>query len=122
VGIRQTAFLDRKEKDMYVKIVGYLDDEQGVSSKQGNPEAPVVPRKQWIFEAEEVHYTKVKVPDIDSLGYGRSLVGLSSGDKDFEVLRITLRTDGTHEYLNARKCILYLMNNEGKTIDSMTCL
>ena len=107
---------------MYVKILNYLETDEGVSSRQGNPKEPVVPTKHWVFEAEEVHYTKVVVPDIDSLGYGRSLVGLSSGDKDFEVLKITLRTDGTHEYLNARKCILYLMNNEGKTIDRITCL
>ena len=133
MGIRQTAFLDRKEKDMYVKIVSYLEDDEGVSSRRGNPKEPVVPTEHWFSEAEEIEYKKIIVPDFDNLGRGRIITGICRIDRDgkpilpsptnFEVLQIILIRDGNKlERLLARKCTLFLMNNEGRTIDKIVCL
>lgn len=117
---------------MYAKIVSYLENEQGVSSKRGDQKAPVVPTEHWVFEAEEVYYKKVIVPDINSLANGRIITGISRPYKNaeflqvtlenFEVLEITLRKNGNFEGLIARTCTLFLMNNKGKTIDKITCL
>lgn len=102
---------------MYVKIViRHSEDEQEVSSR---------PTKHHLFEAKEVEYQKVTVDGIkhfqekmDELGTVRVVTEIPNTDAIFEYLQIEMDKLMT---LIARNCTLFLMNREGKTIDSIVC-
>ena len=123
---------DRKEKDMYVKIVRHLENEQGVSSSRGSLEAKVVPSEHHIFECWEARYRKVAVNNIsefnERMKYIESVRIVISvpeeGPFEFIQVQMFMKEDDLKyagETLIARDCMLYLMNNEGKTIDSIVC-
>ena len=117
---------------MYVKIVEHLEDEKGVSSSRGSLEEKVVPSEHHMFECLEATYRKVTVDSITEF-YERMVhietvrVIISVPEKgpfEFVQCKTVIREGGErilNETLIARNCILYLMNNDGKTIDSMVC-
>lgn len=136
---------------MYVKIVRRLEDEKGVSSSGGSLEEKVVPSEHHIFECLEACYRKVTVnkmsefngrmrevetvrivtpmPSVDEPAYGAAdvLSGKVEEDSPFEFIQcrtVLKEEDGrfVNETLIARDCTFYIMNNEGKTIDRITCL
>lgn len=134
---------------MYVKIVRHLEDEKGVSNSGGSSGAKVVPSEHHIFECLEACYRKVAVDNMSEFNERmrsietvrivtpmpdepeKTAVDVLSGkveeDNPFEFVqcRTILKEEGDKfidETLIAKDCTLYLMNNEGKTIDRMICL
>ncbi len=130
---------------MYVKIVRHLEDEQGVSDRRGTSEK-VVPSEHYIFECLEAQYRKVTVSKMSEFHKRmdnfetvrivtpipeKEVLDVVSGqvEKDcpFEFIQIkTTIKEGDNKFVNetliARTCTLFIMNNEGKTIDSLVCL
>ena len=125
---------------MYVKIVRYLE-ERGVVSN--NNENIVVPKSILIIECESVEYKKLKVLDINEFNvymkyneiYTHRIVGKWSWDihniinldltvdqeKSCEFILIYYSKGNKSEYLVAPNCSMYLMGDDGKTIDSLRC-
>jgi len=131
--IRQTA-KDRQEELMYVKIARYLEDRQEVSSNRGDLERKVVPSEHYISECVGAHYKKVAVSSMFDFHELMSkmepvtiITPIPEKDSPFEFVQVRLvQSLENHdklvdETLIARDCTLYLMNNEGKTIDSIVC-
>lgn len=122
---------------MYVKIVRHLEDEQGVSSSRGSLEGKVVPSEHHIFECLEARYKKVTVNNVSEfhermryIESVRIIISLpEEGSFEFIQVIITIKENGaakaivgaTQEALIGRDCTLFLMNDEGKTIDSLIC-
>ena len=117
---------------MYVKIVEHLEDEKGVSSRRGSLEDKVVPSEHHMFECLEARYRKVSVDNIaefrermQHIETVRIIISVpEEGPFEFVQIKKLVKEDDekfVDETLIARNCMLYLMNNEGKTIDSMVC-
>ena len=118
---------------MYVKIVEHLEDEKRVSSSRGSLEDKIVPSEHHMFECLEAIYRKVTVDDIAEfhermvhIETVRIIISVPENTGPFEFVQCkTVIREGGERILNetliARNCILYLMNNEGKTIDRMIC-
>ncbi len=120
---------------MYVKIVRHLEDEQGVSSNKGSLEEKVVPSEHHIFECLEARYRKVAVNNISEftermnrIETVRIVTPMPEKDDFFEFEFVQVKTvikenevKFVNETLIGRNCTLFIMNNEGKTIDSMVC-
>ena len=125
---------------MHVKIVRHLEDEQGVSSSRGSLEEKVVPSEHHLFECYEACYKKVSVKNTSEFHERMSRIEVvrtiteialaemggkePDGPFEFIQIKVIVKEDDekfVDETLIARNCILYLMNNEGKTIDSMVC-
>lgn len=117
---------------MYVKIVEHLEDERGVSSKRGSLEEKVVPSEHHMFECLEARYRKVSVNNISEFNERMKYIETvriivfapEEGPFEFIQLQMFMKEDdpkNAGETLIARNCALFLMNNEGKTIDSIVC-
>ena len=119
---------------MYIKIVRHLEDEQGVSSSKGSLEEKVVPSEHHIFECWEAEYRKVSVSSIsefhelmNKIETARIVTPIAEKDSPFEFIQVrTINVEGDDKYVDetliGRDCTLFIMNNEGKTIDRMICL
>jgi hypothetical protein len=120
---------------MYIKIVRHLENERGVSSSKGNLEEKVVPSDHRIFECLEVQYRKVTVKNMaefhEQMKVNESVRIITpvidkDMDDEFEFIQIkpvVKRNEVTviEDTLICRDCGLYIMNDEGKTIDRMIC-
>jgi len=128
--------IDRKERDMYLKIIRHLGDELGVSSRRGSLEDKVVPIEHHIFECTEARYRKTSVKRvaefhdiINKMDVVRIITPVYDDlgeEEPFEFIQIhtVIKEDDdkySWENLICRDCVLYVMNNEGKTIDSLVC-
>ena len=129
---------------MIFKIVKYPDEwELGVSDKHGRTEERVVPYKNLVFEAERAYYSKIRVytwkqlqeytENFDSLRFPfGGIEQHPEGEQDewvkengVEFIILELYNNG-FDFDDActycfRESNLYVMNNEGKTVDSISC-
>ena len=118
---------------MYIKIVRHLEDEKGVSSSRGDLGAKVVPSEHHIFECLEARYRKVTVGNTSEfhermrpIETVRIITLMPETNSPFEFIQIkTIIKEDDEKFVNetlvARDCVLFLMNNDGKTIDSIVC-
>ena len=120
---------------MYIKIVRHLENEEGVSSSRGGSlKDKVVPTEHHMFECLEALYRKVTVNNISGLHERMNDVESvrvvtpmpdENYPSPFEFIQIQIIKEDddmfVHETLIGRECTLFIMNNEGKTIDSMVC-
>jgi len=125
---------------MYIKIVRHLQDEKGVSNSRGSLMDKVVPSNHHIFESLEAEYKKVTVSNIaefqkrmGEIETVRVVTPMPEHDMtneledtsfEFIQARLTIKEDDEKfidETLIAKDCCLYIMNNEGRTIDRMSC-
>ena len=121
---------------MYAKFIIYGSEcdhtnieLRGVSGKNGDSSGLVVPYCSQIFEGKRMSYKKFRVSGSDEYHKITSDIGshfvLSSMDteRDFEFILLTLyEDDGTPDnYISAADSVLYIMNDNGKTIDKLAC-
>lgn len=121
---------------MYAKFIIYGSecdqhniDLRGVSNKEGNKSELVVPYVCQIFEGRRMSYKKYRVSGEDEFFkivkpmYCHSVLSNMDTTKEFEFIALTLYgNDGTPEhYISAADSILYIMNDNGKTIDKLAC-
>lgn len=117
---------------MYLKFVKPMEEQNGVSNSKGNPEEQVVPYDTRLFEAKTADYKKVRVlsdDELDSLTDELlefyclyDLPEQVDPEAGCEVL-ITYVTDNggdVETLVVGPECTLFVMNNEGKTIDSVS--
>lgn len=123
---------------MYVKIVWWME-EDGITAPSGDPNVPpelVVPKQNCIFETKRTEYRKIRVyskevfdrwlrncycghimigpeiPEEISEIHGMEFLFIQMEDKDEE--------SGWRNFV-APNCMLYIMNDTGKTIDKLVC-
>ena len=126
---------------MYIKIVRHLQDEKSVSNSRGSLMDKVVPSNHHIFESLEAEYKKVTVSNIAEFQKrmgeietvrivtpipDHDIINDELEDSSFEFIqaRLTTKEDDEKfidETLVGKDCTLYIMNNEGRTIDRMGC-
>ncbi|MBD3261943.1 MAG: hypothetical protein GF334_09835 [Candidatus Altiarchaeales archaeon] len=121
---------------MYAKFLIYGDEcdqhnieLRGVSNKEGNKAKLVVPYVCHVFEGKRMSYKKYSVSGKDEYyAITRPLTihcVLSDMDitQEFEFIVLSIYAeDGTPEsYISAADAILYIMNDNGKTIDKLAC-
>jgi hypothetical protein len=112
---------------MYVKIRNHLNHQNGVYSKSGRE--TVVPTTNRVYETDEVEFTKYSVDSWDE--FGEKVKGLGefslvtslpdNKNERFEFLFVTLHLGDTVRFLVAPNATLFVMNKDGKTIDSISC-
>ena len=127
---------------MFVKIVRHMDGERGVTSNKGT--LNVVPKEQTLYEIsnddendiprvqyskhaatslEEFYETVERIAESDSY----EIVGYVCNDKgqllseEFLILQMIPKNRSCIRTIVATKCWLYILNNDGKTIDSLWC-
>ena len=119
---------------MYVKIKEYLDA-KGVFPKRGAGDL-IVPTRNHVFETNSIEYKKVRVTskkelddallgitDYCVIGYLPELCNCEGAGKEcnlcasFEFIIVTMEKHGNY-IANGE---LFLMNEQGKTIDSLVC-
>lgn len=121
---------------MYAKFIIYGSecdhhntDLRGVSNKEGNSAELVVPYCSQIFEGKRMSYRKFRVSGSDeyykvttNLG-GHQVLSNMDIEKEFEFILLSIyECDGTPEhFISAADSVLYIMNDNGKTIDKMAC-
>lgn len=103
---------------MYVKLFKILNDEKGVSNSRGGIDE-VTPTDNLFFDIgeEKIRYRKVKVDNANEFPNGAILFSPPTNRSPFEFLLIELQGKA----FIAPNCAMFLMNNEGKTIDSIVC-
>jgi hypothetical protein len=113
---RQTNRQISRRRDMFVKIVREING-KGVTDSKGGP-VLVVPRKVTLFEADKVDYKKVTKQQGEHPGaFPIRVLGPEPGTGD-EVLVVRLDDELT---VMATGCSLFIMNDAGRTIDSIVC-
>lgn len=127
---------------MIFKICKHVDRD-GVSDKHGHIDVPVVPRENWLFEAPSGRYTKVKIttwhelnarmegwPVLTVIGPGPPCTctvheKCSKCEKEFdkwlEYIELILMYGDNSEMVVATEASLYIMNDQGKTVDTVHC-
>lgn len=123
---------------MYVKFVWWIE-EDGITSPSGDPGVPpslVVPRQHSIYETKRADYRKIcvhskeqfekwlrtcycghvmigpEIPEEISEAHGMEFLFVQIEDPDEE--------SGWRNFV-APNCMLYIMNDSGKTIDKLVC-
>jgi len=104
------------------------------SDKGGNYDAKVIPYENLIYEADFVRYTKFPAPVSNGepvhktmKDRGVNIYSTPFGDPaelDEEYLLISIikgDRDSKHLCLVASGCTLFLMNDKGKTVDTISC-
>jgi len=129
---------------MYVKIVRYLDGLRGVKSNRSKEY--VVPKSVAVIECKQFEYRKINVLNYEEFdkymrdsGIDRfkiigewnwiqrhvSCTDLSVHDEvNCEFILISYLIKGNEdecEWIVAPDCQMYIMGNDGKTIDSLIC-
>lgn len=119
---------------MYAKFVGHLGDNSNavLSSKGGSV---VAPKTNVVYEADDLIYSKrcflsmreytewnrTKTAAIHTTIIGNYPVQ-SKDEEPFEVIIATVwRNSSIASTIHAPNCELYVLNNEGKTIDRLWC-
>ena len=133
---------------MFVKIVRYLDEEHLVTGNDGT--LNVIPKEQTLYEVSDsvggddtvipaVRYSKHTVKSLNEFykmlsdrveTESYNVVGSVIDDKEnllgeeFLVLQFTHKNKLNSNYVRTvvtRDCQLYILNKDGKTIDSLQC-
>lgn len=118
---------------MFIKVVRHLEEE-GVSDQKGDDIVKVVPRQQYLFEIEgcpkEITYKKVRVNNMENMNVNTEtmedytiLTPFPIHGSCFEYIEFQIPENGEflRETFIAPDCSFYVMNNEGRTIDSLHC-
>jgi len=124
---------------MYIKIVRYIE---GRGVKSNNSENVVVPTSTMLIECERVEYSKHRVANFKEFEtyvtlqeiFEYAIVGewswdtenlmhknLGSEEQICEFVLVHHIKGDRRETLVAPNCDLYLMGNDGRTIDSLRC-
>jgi len=127
---------------MIFKIVKYTEA-RGVSNKRGSSEEKVGAYENWIYEKSSAKYSKINVRNIKELEkvlvdhvvihwpYGDgNLSSCNCGEDDAQQSECRFCRKGTEfivlnlegNYAVFPECSLYVMNNDGKTIDTIHCM
>lgn len=123
---RQEEEEEEKEEKMYVTIITMEDR---VSSNSG---AEIVPTTKRTFECASVDYTKYVAKDLKhfcNIMKDRIHTIISSESQKYDnpvefveiVIKPNISNAETWRTYAAVNCIMYIMNNDGKTIDSVYC-
>lgn len=118
---------------MFVKIERYIESDKGVV---GNDGSKVVPKERKIYEVDSVTYKKLGINFLEEL---EEILHLETSRWGFvapfpaadlengtipspvEVIIVEMWKDGKSDIVVAPQCALFIMNEEGKTIDSLYC-
>ena len=103
-------------------------DGPGVSDVHGRPDEKVVPSESVIFETPYVRYTKKPCP-LDGMQGPCSIVFEDPAVVEGEYLEVAIEQDGEPLWLYAAnsgsregyRFAMFVMNDQGKTIDSISC-
>jgi len=104
-----------KEAKMFVKFIREIEG-TGISNRKGSPYEAVMPHQDFLIEADRIEYAKLRY-DNDDLGTC-TVFGLEPEDG---VEYIELRLPTTGDRIVATHCTMFVMNDEGQTIDSLVC-
>lgn len=104
---------------MFVKLIK-MRDELPVSDKEGNKKRQDKPHNVLIHEATSVRFQKHSA---EYFSYSDDMyIPFGKPTDDGEYLEIFLgRENKPSEHIVASGCALYVMNSEGKTVDSISC-
>jgi len=109
---------------MYIKLIRVLEGEKGVSNRRGGSEE-VVPNEYRMFDVKEVCYRKMKVDSADEFPNGTFLFPVDKYPIECFLIEVKEQNFGgdptRYEIFIAPNCMMFIMNNEGKTIDSIAC-
>jgi hypothetical protein len=124
---------------MYIKIAWHVDEE-GVTNPSGDPEIPdglVVPKHNCVFETNRAEYRKIRVHTekeffdwLRNCNYEHIMMGPElleeTPEHGIEFLFVRIYDGDENVVPRSRVFIfpnsyLYVMNKEGKTIDSVIC-
>jgi len=125
-----------------VKIFNNSCDGKGVSDKEGNLDELVVPTETTLFQASQVQFRKHRLKSIEDWerltdaainrynGYsteGQNIEELfkksarSLKEYEIEVLQLVLVRDGVQRVMLVVGCSVYVMNEQGVTVDRAHC-
>lgn len=121
---------------MYVKIVWWRE-ESGVIGSSGDPDKLTVPKQNCIFETKgRVEYRKIRVCSKEEFDewlrnchYGHIMIGPEIPEEISEIHGMEFlfvqmedkNEEGAWRNFVAPNCMLYIMNDTGKTIDKLVC-
>jgi len=119
--------IEEREVAMFVKLSRLLMDERGIRVR-GKQELAVVPRREHLYEVDEMEYWKVAVAGAKE--YEEHLLSLGSCfvfgavpevEGEFEFIDLSLHREKEEVWDNVvvLNASVYIMSNEGKTIDSI---
>jgi len=103
---------------MYVKLVKRTNG-KGVSNRRGGMEE-VVPNEYRMFDANDINYKKIRIDNEEELPSGTMVFDVPDMSP-FEIFLIELGRQDHKEVYVAPDCIMFIMNDEGKTIDHIAC-
>jgi len=129
---------------MYAKFVIYDESNHayngiGVSSKDGNKSEKVVPCHMEIFEGGRIRYQKIATETFGDLAKITSGLGSyalltdlpgkqvdENSKMDGEFILVSIYKSESHDespthYISAADTVLFIMNDNGKTIDRLAC-
>lgn len=113
---------------MYVKLMQHLNKDYGVTDKNGRDNCLVVPSRNIIIECTDVQYEKVRFTTeqelLNSFGsfiyFGESKkVAYKGNPLNEAVLVKILKSNNCWDYYLCGDCDIFVMNSEGKTIDTI---
>lgn len=120
---------------MYLKVMWHVEEE-GITPSSGSLEGLVVPRQHCIFETKRAEYRKIKVFSKTKFHewlkncyrehtmMGPEILEEVSETHGMEFLFISIRDeDAENKWRNfvSPNSYLYVMNDQGKTIDTLIC-
>ncbi len=113
---------------MFVKLVNNLmDASYGVSNLHGDTDQQVIPSEIVIYESPFVRYAKKPCPmkedeaETPTRESSCFMPFYDPTETQGEYFEIALFHNGKYIKVNATGCTLYVMNGQGKTIDSAAC-
>ena len=117
---------------MIVKLVRFISEQaRGCYPRSGNKECPVVPTHTHVFDCLEVKYRKYLAKDlgdaIELMGNTSHEIlpydpGFDSGPFEFLMVSVKSSEDKGWENYFAPDYSLYILNDKGKTVDSIHCV
>jgi len=100
---------------MFVKFVLEMEG-PGVSDKRGCPSNAVVPHREYILSADILEVSKVVYENQDL-----APCTVLGKEPEYGKEMLILFLPPTGDRFVATHCGMFLMNNEGRTIDSLVC-
>jgi hypothetical protein len=124
---------------MFAKFVIYSGrDKPSVSDRRGNHSCRVVPYTNQILEGDRFEYEKIRLKSakqyeelLDNRGSSHEIlsympdidqaVNFNNGD-GFEIILLSAyKGDSVKNYISTEDTVLFIMNENGKTIDKIAC-
>ena len=120
---------------MYIKMVKEIDA-NGVSDKNGSADEKVVPYETFMLEVKKISYSKHNfgsIKEMDSfleiypeyeVPFGLPTCEPSDRPEGYpghEIMVVKLYEAATLGVLIVCDCALYIMNDDGKTVETLRC-